>query len=540
MKLDKIHRVLLIRFIFCLFLLQAAAPLAHAHFIHRQDPDFLTYNELKSLSDNPWPEGPLRKKLMNFWITPLISNEAYDAGSKPIAPASTLLGPYLRIATWNIEKSILMPEVIQMWTSKPAFEKMIAPEKLGDNQHSLEGITRQRDRLVLSDIIVLQEMDIGIKRSHYLNAAEELAKALHMNYAFGPQYLEIDPVNLGLEKLTLEDGAADKEAMDYYQVDPAKYKGVFGSAVLSRYPVKYVEVRPLKTQPYDWYWGEKQKVGFFEKSRRFGTKTLFKNEMTRELKVGGRNYFRVDLDVPQLPGGTLTIINIHLEIKCLPKGRAEQIQEILEEIREIKNPVIMLGDFNAAPADISPTSAARIVTRTLKNPTTWFGVAVNYISPYGLAINTTRGVTNVTKNFNDPFAKDIKIVAPNSLRRMFDEIRYFNFDDGQFFDFRGNPERSTGAKDGLLANSNQRGHKGFKTSFSVKRALGVIGKYRLDWIFVKTGYLKDSETDKAPYRFAPHFGETLEEMNTRLKQPLSDHHPSIVDLPFEEPRIKNS
>jgi hypothetical protein len=40
------------------------------------------------------------------------------------------------------------------------------------------------------------------------------------------------------------------------------------------------------------------------------------------------------------------------------------------------------------------------------------------------------------------------------------------------------------------------------------------------------------------YRFAPHFGRTLEAMNDRLRERISDHHPSIVNFPFEEPQIE--
>ncbi len=511
---------------------------AAASYVQLQELNFLTFDELKTLSQNPDADKTLKKKLDAFWHKPLISNEAFYQGVKPLLPKDPLLGPILRAATWNIEKSLKVPEVIRFWTDGKAFEAMLDPEKLGSGEHSLEAITRQRERLIKADILVLQEMEIGIKRSHYLNAAGEIAKALHMNYAYAPQYLEIDPVILGLEKLTLEEGGDDQEAMDYYHVDPAKHHGVFGSAVLSRYPIKYAEVRPLKYQAYDWYNGEKKKIGFLEKTRRLSTRTVFKNEMTREMKVGGRGYFRVDLDIPEVPGGTLTVINVHLEIKCQPIGREIQMREILNEIKKIKNPVIMLGDFNAAPTDISPTSVTRTVKRTLKNPTTWFGVAVNYISPYGLAINGTRAGSNVTKNFNNPFAKNIDILAPNPQYDMFNMIREFRFEDGKAFDFRGDPERSIGAKHKFLANSNQRGHKGFKTSFSVKRALGVVGKYRLDWIFVKAD-MKHPKDISAPYRLAPHFGETLEEMNTSLKEPLSDHHPSIVDLPLEEPRLKS-
>ena len=77
--------------------------------------------------------------------------------------------------------------------------------------------------------------------------------------------------------------------------------------------------------------------------------------------------------MPDIPGNILTIINIHLEIKCLPEARDRQINEILNYIKGIDNPVIMLGDFNAAPADLSPTFVPRTVKRELKKP---FNLAV--------------------------------------------------------------------------------------------------------------------------------------------------------------------
>lgn len=508
-------------------------------FIKYQGTDFLTFEELKALSSNPKPEGALAQKLETFWQTPIISNLAYFQGSQPHLPKHPQLGQYLRVASWNIEKSLNIPQAIQLWTDPAAFASMLDLQQVPPESDLHKLVLYQRDRLTTSDIVILQEMEIGIKRSGYINAAEELAKALHMNYAYAPQYLEVDPVILGLAEVAFEDGSEDIEAEAYYRVDPDKFKGVFGSAVLSRYPIKHVEVHPLKYQPYDWYEQEKKKTTFLEKARRLGALTAFRNEMTREMKVGGRHYFRVDLEVPHLPEKTLTVINIHLEIKCRPKDREIQLREILSYISSIKNPVIMMGDFNAAPTDISPTSVTRVVKRTAKNPTTWLNLAVNYISPHGLVINTTRGISNITKNFNDPFASNIKVVAPNPLKSMFEMIRDFRFDDGKAFDFRGTANRSIGNKDGLLANSNQRGLKGFVTTFSVRRPWGIVGKYRLDWVFVKS-HLVDPEDSFAPYRFSPHFGETLEEMNANLKEPISDHHPNVIDLPFEEPNLERT
>ncbi len=499
--------------------------------------DFPTYAELKQLSENRHPSSALDEKLEHFFKTPVISNEAYYAGIKPHQPKDPRLGKFLRIISWNIEKSIHMPQVIEMLTNKNWIQTKLHPEKAPRDSAPFKNILRQRERLENADIFILQEMEVGLKRSHYLDATRELAKALNMNYAYAPQYLEIDPALLGTEKMLYENGAEDTDAQDYYREDPKKFKGVFGSAVLSRYPIKHVEIFPLKRQGYDWYTGEKNNISFLEKARRIGAKSTFKNDITREVKVGGRGYMRVDLDVPDLPDNTLTIINVHLEIKCEPKVRAEQTEEILSYIKNIKNPVVMMGDFNAAPSDISPTSVSRMVVRTAKDPTTWFSAAVSYVSPQGLLLNTTRTVSNVTKNFNDPFATDVKIIAPNPSKKMFANIRDFRFADGTVFDFRGDSNRSVNGKSEFLSNSNERGLKGFKTSFSFKRPIGIIGKYRLDWVFVKSGSLYSIEDKNAPYQFAPHFGETLEELNASLIEPLSDHHPNVIDIPFDEPQL---
>lgn len=516
----------------------AESVLLDKQFVRFQEPTYLTCEELQKLSQDPKPDAALKAKLDKFWTTPIISNEAHYAGVKPRHLRDPRLGPFVRIGSWNIEKSFNITEAIDFFLSKNSYNDMIDPDKVAPDSAQREDMHRQRERIINADILIFQEMEIGIKRSGYVNAAAEMAKALEMNYAFAAQYLEVDPVTLGMEELEFEadDQVVESEAREFFSVDAAQYKGAFGSAVLSRYPIKHVEVLPLKTQPYDWYWGEMQKVGVTEKLRRVGIKSLFKNVIQRELKVGGRHYFRVDLEVPELPEKTLTIINIHLEIKCQPQYRELQMREILALVRDIRNPVVLMGDFNMAPTDISPTTAGRILKRTAKNPTTWFSLAVNYLSPHALVINTTRLLSNFTKNLNDPTARHIAIIAPNPLESFFEMMKEYRFNDSHAFDFRGNPNRSIGQKDKILANSNQRGQKGFVTSFRVLRPIGIVGKFRLDWVFVKS-YAYSAYGTEESYRFAPHFGETLEDMNYNLMLPISDHAPNVVDLPFEEPKI---
>ncbi len=507
------------------------APLSYTEY---QEPEFLSFEELKGLYYNPLSDGYLRggyleDKVYRFFRTPIIDNRPYYRGIKPHRPVDDRIGQLLRVVSWNIEKSIHMRDAIAVFSSEDDLRKRIDTDKIKDAQQ-LEPILNQRKKLANADIIVLQEMEIGIKRSGYLNAAGKLAKALDMNYAYAPQYLEIDPVQLGLKKVYLKDGEVDEEATKYFSQDKDLYKGVFGSAVLSRYPIKSATVIPLRNQGYDWYAGEKEKTTYLENTRRLGSKLIFLNEITREIKIGGRHFFRIDLDVPDIPGNTLTIINIHLEIKCLPKAREQQIAEILHYIKDIDHPVIMLGDFNSAPVDLSPTSIPRTVKRSLKTPSTYLALA-----PYGLAIKATSGVSNYTKNMHNPLAPSVPVIAPNPVKSMFDRIENFRFDDGGAFDFRGDAEHSVNGKEGKLANANQKDIKAFKTTFSVVRPLvKVIGKYRLDWVFVKSNLKEPLDTD-GPYRFAPHYGETLTELNNNLLEKISDHDPNVVDIPFLEP-----
>lgn len=516
------------------FPFSAASENLFGQYVRLQEPDFLTFDELKTLVNEPKPKGPLGAKLEKFWKTPIISNEAYFEGARPLELTHPKIGRIMNVSSWNVEKSFHVSRMIELLTSDSAFNLMIDHDEAKKGSSLYKKIELQRRRLIQSNVLILTEMDIGIQRSGYINAAGEIAKALKMNYAYGSQYLEIDPVLLGMEKAMKDETHASKT--HDFDVDPARYKGVFGSAVLSRYPIKNVEVFQLKNQGYDWYTGEKPKISVVEKTRRFGSKFLFWNELTRELKVGGRIFFRVDLEVPELPEKTLSIINVHLEIKCQPEARELQMLEILSYIRKIKHPVILMGDFNAASTDISPTSVKRVVTRTAKNPSTWFNAGVTLLTPYG-PLNTVRNAGNITRNLQDPLVKDIPLIGANSVYGLFNAIEEFRFEDGKTFDFRGDKNRSINKKGKKAANANQRDFKGFKTTFQVRRPIAsVLGKLRLDWVFVKS-FLSSPEDDYGPYKFAPHYGETLEELNVNLKEPISDHHPNVISLPFEEVKI---
>ncbi len=501
---------------------------------HFKAPDYLTYSELVRFSENPKPTKELEKKLDAILRTPFVSNEAFYEGKRPHRPSRADFGPYLRAVSWNIEKSYRIPEAITAFTSATGYVELINQKKFPPGSKKFHRAFVERDLLKEVDLAILQEMEVGIKRSGYRDAAREMAQAMGMNYAYAVQYLEVDPVQLGKERIYYEEGGVDTELEEYYRVDPEKYKGLFGSAVLSRYPIKFVEVIPLKNQGYDWYRQEKNKTTFLEKARRFGAKTVFLSHMHREIKLGGRHYFRVDLHVPGLPNDTLTVINIHLEIKCLPKAREEQMREILSYMEKINNPVIMAGDFNSAPSDLSPTSTIRVIKRTATDPEFWLSVAIRVALQEALLINGLRSISNITKNYQNPPAIHIPWIMPNKVRGLFKTIRDFRFEDGGAFDFRGDPERSANDH-GYLSNSNEMDFWKYKVTFRTRRTIAhLVGKFRLDWVFVKA-FLKEPFDKSGSYRFAPHFGRTLNHFNDVLRTRISDHDPNVVDLFFEEP-----
>ena len=498
-------------------------------------PQLLSKKELEVLLRRKNENTPESRKMKRLFNTPFVDNSAYRRNGIPSRTTNPILGEALRVSTWNIEKSIHADKATKILKSEKAFIADLKPEILKNKTKYAEAL-RQRKQFANSDIILLQEMDIGHCRSGYTFAAKDMARELGMNFVYAPQQLEIDPSYLGVDDVKFDNPAMPGHSCKSHPQNAAKYKGVFGVAVLSRYPIKSVQIFPLNTQPYDWYDREIIAPDILEKGRKLGAKTLFKSKTGRELKVGGRSFTRVDLHVPGVPQDTITIINIHLEIKTLPEQRTEQMREILSYIGHIKNPVIMAGDHNSAAVDVSATSIGRATKRNLTDR--------SKIASFGLflanatGINQARNLINGYKNFQDPLAWGIPVILPNKTKPLFKLIEDYRFDDGGAFDFRGNKIRSKGGSYRTLANANQRtSYKGFVQTFTTPQNIGPFGCERLDWMFVKS-HLKDSKNNKGPYKLAPHFGETFNLLNQTARNPYSDHHPISALIPFNEPDVE--
>ncbi|MBU1701283.1 MAG: endonuclease/exonuclease/phosphatase family protein [Candidatus Eisenbacteria bacterium] len=188
---------------------------------------------------------------------------------------------HLRIVHWNIERGKKLPVI----------------------QHNFQ---QQRD-LQGADLILLNEVDVGMARSGNRHTARELANNLGMHWIFSPAYIE-------LTKGMREEIQAPGENKD----------SLHGLAVLSKEEPILVERIELP-EIFDTF-------DFVEK--RYGS------------RIGLLVHFgRAWQD--------LVVAIVHLEVRDTPAGRRRQMQALLKAIDQSlkkngreKSPVLLAGDLN--------------------------------------------------------------------------------------------------------------------------------------------------------------------------------------------------
>lgn len=499
-------------------------------------PKLLTYEELEALYESESLSAPLKAKLDTLLTTPFVEN-GYAAPAAPAFRSAPPLGKYLRVAFWNIERGIEFDTLEAAFTDPQKFEALLDTEKFPLNSDARREILAEAATLRAADVIVFNEVDFGMKRTEYRNVAGELARRLGMNYAFGTQFVELTPVHLTKEQLARDE--AEKELSEIVNVDAGRYKGLHGIAILSRFPLENVRLVPFKFQAYDWYAEEKNGASWLEKGKRTMAKQVFLEQSLREVRRGGRTTLLADIVDERLPSGRVTIAATHLENRTKSKNRVRQLEELLATIKPIANPVIVAGDMNTSGSDLTPTSVRREMIKRFGNPHYWIKKGIQYALGFGMVEDVLMNGITFGRTMNDPTVRHIPYFSPNHGRKFFATLEDFRFADGGAFDFRGEETRSTDGKSKTLANSNERGGKGFVTTYQVKRPVYTVGKYKLDWIFIKPANLKNPRDKKQSYQFAPHFGQTLRLLNEAVENRISDHRPLTVDLPLAEPPREN-
>ena len=498
-------------------------------------PDTLTYDEMVQVAKSLDFPAQLKSKLDTLLTTPFISNEAYIGGVTPQLSESDKLGTFLRIGTWNLDYGLRSDEIKLALENPEAFKRQIKYKP--NSKHYREAI-EQLDVLRAVDVLVLNEADLGMKRTAYRNVARELAVALKMNYCYGVEFIEVDPINLGTEEFVSALKEEDKSKLrELITIDKMRYSGLHGTAILSRFPIKRATLTPLRYKAYDWYGSEKKGISLPEAARRELGRLAFLERVPREIRYGGRCVLIAELDIPQVAQQSLTVVATHLENRCDPSDRRQQMQEVLSLIKNISGPVVLAGDLNTSGSNHKPTTIGKEVVRRIASKEFWARQIMRAATPLGLAGDILFESARFAPSALDPTSKGLPFLAPNKEAGLFKEIESMRFADGYSFDFRGDAARSVNGTEGTLSNSNQRSRKkGFISTYAMKRAFWAVGKTKLDWIFVKA-YVRNPKGPGESYRMAPHFARTLEQLNYSPGHRLSDHNPATVDLPIEEPRL---
>ena len=179
----------------------------------------------------------------------------------------------IRVVDWNIDRGVQLPGILDF----------------------LGGMN--------ADVMMLQEVDINAKRTHRLNIAQEIARALQMNYVFGREF----------EELT-----QGSKASPAYQ----------GQATLSRWPISNPRLIRFQKQSNFWkpHWFLPQIEPFQERH-------------------GGRIALVADINIA---GQKIVSYNLHLESRGNDDLRLSQIDEVIRDAGgyDANSVVIVAGDLN--------------------------------------------------------------------------------------------------------------------------------------------------------------------------------------------------
>jgi len=198
--------------------------------------------------------------------------EATRGGSRfgPTRPSSR---DFCRIVSWNIERGLQFSKILNFL-------------------HTVE-----------ADLLLLQEVDLNARRTHYRDIASELAQSLNLNYAFGMEFQE------------LSEGTAARPA--YH-----------GMATLSPWPLAKARVIRFRDQSAFWepHWYVPELPVF-------------------QRRVGGRIALVAEATVY---GRKIVTYNLHLESRNSDGLRLRQLNEVLADCRKYagRPRVVVAGDFN--------------------------------------------------------------------------------------------------------------------------------------------------------------------------------------------------
>jgi len=187
----------------------------------------------------------------------------------------------VRVVNWNIERGMRLPAVIDFLESQRA------------------------------DLLILQEVDLNARRTHFLNIADEIARKLEMNYVFGLEFQE------------LTQGPRSAPA---YQ----------GQATLSKRTLRNPRV-----------------IRFHRQSEFWRPRWFLPQLSLFQERLGGRIALVSEIQVQKQ---RLAVYNLHLESKGDEDLRLGQLDEAIGDAaaHNLGVPTLLAGDLNFDASQASP------------------------------------------------------------------------------------------------------------------------------------------------------------------------------------------
>ena len=217
-------------------------------------------------------------------LAPRLQEVTYAVIHEPApAPPPPASNGFVRVATWNIERGIELD--------------------------GIKAYLANHEELRRADILMLNEVDLGMARSGNRDVAGEIARTLGFNMVFGNSYLCLDQGDT-------RDGIHAREA---------NRESLHGNAILSRHPITRAEDISITVSKDKYHSGD----------RRLGHKKALWTEI-------------------ETPLGPLPVVSVHLDVICSVAARRAQLLDILDLVRRrgLRDRVLLGGDFNTTTYDV--------------------------------------------------------------------------------------------------------------------------------------------------------------------------------------------
>jgi endonuclease/exonuclease/phosphatase family metal-dependent hydrolase len=202
---------------------------------------------------------------------------------RPGTPAPVPPRSFLRVASWNVQRGIRLDGILAILRTHPVLADL--------------------------DVLLLNEVDLGMARSGNRDVAAAIGEALGFSWVFGNSYVCLDHG----DARDRQDGAQGTNT-----------HAMHGNAILSRWPLVRAENVPVHV-----------------------TKDKFHSS---EKRLGAKRALWAEVDTPV---GRLAVGSAHLDSVASPGQRAAQLGDLLTAMEATRPlPALVGGDFNTHTYDI--------------------------------------------------------------------------------------------------------------------------------------------------------------------------------------------